>query len=544
MQTAKGKCVCGGIAIGNIYFLKRRRAAVSRAEAENPEVELRRFVQAQRQAVQQQRTLLEKAKAEAGGEAAAVFEIHAMMLEDADFVGRVRELICSERRTAAYAVEKAVQEQAAAFAALTDNPYMQARSADVRDIGQAVLGFLLGGEPALPPEEPFLLAADDLTPSETMRFDRRLLLGLVTRGGSLSSHTAILARSRNLPALVQCGEVEESWNGRPAALDAGSDRIYLDPEPAVLAELEKRRETAQRQKEQLFALKGKPDVTRDGKMVAVCANIGGPADLPAVLENDACGIGLFRSEFLYLNRETYPAEEEQFAAYREVLQAMAPKKVVVRTCDLGADKTAAYMHLAAEPNPALGRRAVRLCLTNRTLFQTQLRALLRASVFGNLAVMFPLITSVRELRACREVLQECRTELEQQGIRTGQVEVGIMVETPAAVLCAEELAQECDFFSIGTNDLLQYTCALDRQNPNLEPFFDPHHPAVLREIQMTVEAGHRHGCRVSICGELGADLSLTQTFLRMGVDAFSVNPECVLAVRGAARGCDACQRTQ
>lgn len=538
MQVATGKSVLGGIAIGKIHFVQKKCSNISAAAAADAEKELNRFLDAQEQAIKQQQALHEKAQAEASADIAEVFEIHAMMLEDDDYVDAIKDLITNQHKSAEYAVKKASDDQAAVFAAMNDNPYMQARSADVQDIGQTMLDVLQGADTQMQGSEPCILAANDLTPSETVRLDKKLLLGFVTRGGSTNSHTAILARSMNIPALLQCKEADESWEGRLAIIDGYNACVYIDPEPDLLKTLQQRQKEDLQKQVLLQELKGKSDTTIDGKTIHVYANIGSPDDLEAVQANDASGIGLFRSEFLYLNSKDYPTEEEQFTAYKKVLLALSPKKVIVRTCDIGADKTVDYMGLAPEANPALGYRAIRICLTNRAFFKTQLRALLRASVFGNLSIMFPMIISLRELRESKKVLQECREELEQLGIQTGKVEVGIMVETPAAVLCADELAEECDFFSIGTNDLMQYTCALDRQNANLEPFSDPHHPAVLREIQMTIEAGHRHNCWVGICGELGADLSLTETFLRMGVDELSVNAKSVLAVRKAIRGCN------
>lgn len=536
MQVAAGKSVLGGIAIGRIRFVRKADSNISDAAAASSKTEMKRFLNAQQQAVKQQQELYQKAQTEANADIAEVFEIHAMMLEDDDYVDAIKKLIVEQQKSAEYAVKKASDDQAAVFASM-DNAYMQARSADVQDIGQAMLNILQGKDIQPQGSEPCILAADDLTPSETVRLDKKLLLGFVTRGGSTNSHTAILARSMNIPALIQCSDVKENWDGELAVIDGYSSCVYLDPEPDLLEKLRQRQQEDLKKQALLQELKGKSDTTADGKTVHVYANIGSPEDVSAVLENDAGGVGLFRSEFLYLNSRDYPTEEEQFTAYKKVVQALAPRKVIVRTCDIGADKTVDYMGLEPEANPALGFRAVRICLTNHDFFKTQLRALLRASAFGNLSIMFPMIISVQELQKCKALLEECRKELEQQGAALGTVEVGTMIETPAAVLCADELAQECDFFSIGTNDLMQYTCALDRQNAKLEPFCDPHHPAVLREIQMTVEAGHRHGCWVGICGEMGADLSLTETFLRMGIDELSVNPKSVLAVRKAVRSC-------
>ena len=468
-----------------------------------------------------------------------MFNIHAMMLDDDDFVDAIKEIINGQHKCAEYAVKTAGDNQAAVFAAM-DDPYLQARSADVIDIAQAILDILQGVDNAtLQGTEPSILVAEDLAPSETVRMDKSLLLGFITREGSSNSHTAILARSMNIPALIQCKEIQEDWDGKMAVVDGYNACVYVDPTPDLLESLKKRQQEDQKKLALLAELKGKPNTTLDGKTVQVFANIGGMSDVGAVQQNDAGGVGLFRTEFVYLNCTDYPTEEYQFEAYKQVLESLAPKKVVVRTCDIGADKTVDYMKLDHEANPALGYRAIRICLTRRDFFKTQLRALLRASAYGNMSIMFPMITSLRELQDAKAVLEECKAELTAEGKKfSDKIEVGTMIETPAAVLVADDLAQECDFFSIGTNDLTQYTCALDRQNAKLEPFFDPHHPAVLKAIRMTIEAGHRHGIWVGICGELGADTALTETFLRMGVDELSMNAKSVLPVRKIIRSID------
>lgn len=538
MQVATGKSILNGIAIGKLKVYKPVKREISSADAADPAAELARFEQAQAKAIEQQTALYEKALVEAGEEIAEVFNIHAIMLEDEDFVDAIKEIITRQGKTAEYAVKTAGDNQAAVFAAM-DDAYMQARSADVLDIEQALLDVLMGTDPAsMQGTEPCILVAEDLAPSETVRLDKSLLLGFIVREGSTNSHTAILARSMNIPALIQCKDIDDSWDGKLGIIDGYNACVYVEPTPDLQKTLEARQQEDLRKTALLQELKGKTNTTIDGKTIEVYANIGGPSDIGSVQLNDAGGVGLFRSEFVYLNSKDYPTEEEQFAAYRHALESLAPKKVVVRTCDIGADKTVDYMQLDKEENPALGYRAIRICLTRKDFFKTQLRALLRASAYGNLAIMFPMITSVRELREAKEILAECRAELEAEGVKMGPVEIGTMIETPAAVLCADELAEECEFFSIGTNDLTQYTCALDRQNAKLEPFFDAHHPAVLREIRMTIEAGHRHGCWVGICGELGADLTLTETFLRMGVDELSVNPKSVLPLRKVIRGID------
>jgi phosphotransferase system enzyme I (PtsI) len=538
MQVATGKSILNGIAIGKLKVYKPASRVISSALFEDSDAELARFEAAQEKAIEQQNTLYEKALREAGEEIAEVFNIHAMMLEDDDFVDAIREIVTSQKKCAEYAVKTAGDNQAAVFSAM-DDPYLQARSADIIDIEHALLDILQGTDPAsMQGTEPCILVANDLAPSETVRLDKSLLLGFIIREGSTNSHTAILARSMNIPALIQCREIDESWDGQVGILDGYNACVYVDPTPDLRKTLEKRRQEDLKKQALLQELKGKSNTTIDGKTINVYANIGGPSDIGAVQQNDAGGVGLFRSEFVYLNSKDYPTEDEQFSAYKHAVETLAPKEVVVRTCDIGADKTVDYMKLDKEDNPALGYRAIRICLTRKDFFKTQLRALLRASAFGKLAIMFPMITSVRELRECKEILEECRRELEAEGVAMKPIEVGTMIETPAAVLCADELAEECDFFSIGTNDLMQYTCALDRQNAKLEPFLDPHHPALLREIRMTIEAGHRHGCWVGICGELGADLTLTETFLRMGVDELSVNPKSVLPLRKVIRGID------
>lgn len=536
MQVATGKSILNGIAIGKIKVYRAPETVISDRQIDDVEAETARFEEARQKAIAQQNALYEKALAEAGEETAAVFEVHGMMLDDDDLVDAIREIIAKQRRTAEYAVRTACDNQAKIFAEM-DDPYMQARSADIDDIGQSMLDFLTGADPnSLQGTEPSILVAKDLAPSETVRLDKSLLLGFVTREGSTNSHTAILARSMNIPALVQCGDVSADWDGKMAIIDGYNSCIYVDPTDDLLRSLKKKQEEDQAGVALLQELKGKDNTTIDGRTVKVYANIGGPSDIGAVQQNDAGGVGLFRTEFVYLNSRQEPGEEEQFEAYRHVLESLAPKQVIIRTCDIGADKTIDYMKLDHEDNPALGYRAIRICLTRKEFFKKQLRALLRASAYGNMGIMFPMIISVRELREAKEILAECRAELEAEGVKIGQYEIGTMIETPAAVLIADDLAKECDFFSIGTNDLTQYTCAIDRQNAKLEPFSDTHHPAVLREIQMTVEAGHRHGTWVGICGELGADTTLTETFLRMGVDELSVNPKSVLPLRKTIRG--------
>jgi len=538
MQVATGKSVLNGIAIGKIKIYKAPKLEISDSLIKDVESELKRFDDARERAIEQQNALYEKALVDAGEDSAEVFSVHAMMLEDDDLLDATNEIIKTQKHTAEYAVKVAFDNQAKVFAEM-DDPYMRERAADIYDIEQAVLNYLFGiNADALQGTEPCILAARDLTPSETVRLDKSLLLGIITKEGSLNSHTAILARSMGIPALVQCKDVDEDWDGREAIIDGYNSCAYIEPTEDLAKSLRKRKEKDAKQKALLQELKGKSNTTIDGKTIQVYANIGGPSDIGLVQQNDAGGVGLFRSEFVYLNSRDYPSEEEQFNAYRLAVETLAPKQVIIRTCDIGADKQVEYMNMAKEENPAMGVRAIRICLTRKDFFKTQLRALLRASAYGNLGIMFPMIISMRELRECKELLAECAEELKKQGVKLGNYAVGIMVETPAAVLIADELAAECDFFSIGTNDLTQYTLAIDRQNAGLDPFLAKHHPAVLRQIKMTIDAGHRQGIWVGICGELGADLALTETFLRMGVDELSVNPVSVLPLRKIIRGID------
>ena len=538
MQVATGKSVLNGISIGKIKVYKAPKLEIDDNLIDDVEDELARFDNARERAIEQQNALYEKAVIDAGEDSAEVFSVHAMMLEDDDLIDATNEIIKTQKHTAEYAVKVAFDNQAKVFAEM-DDPYMKERAADIYDIEHTVLGYLFGiSGDILQGTEPCILVANDLTPSETVRLNKSLLLGIITREGSLNSHTAILARSMGIPALVQCKDVNEDWEGKPAIIDGYNSCAYIEPTGDLEKTLRKRKEKDAKQRALLQELKGKSNTTIDGKTIQVYANIGGPSDIGLVQQNDAGGVGLFRSEFVYLNARDYPSEEEQFNAYRLAIETLAPKQVIIRTCDIGADKQGEYMGMEKEENPALGLRAIRICLTRKAFFKTQLRALLRASAYGTLGIMFPMIISMRELRECKELLAECAEELKKQGVKIGKYAVGIMIETPAAVLIADELAEECDFFSIGTNDLTQYTLAIDRQNAALDPFLAKHHPAVLRQIKMTIDAGHRHGTWVGICGELGADLALTETFLRMGVDELSVNPVSVLSLRKTIRGID------
>ena len=536
VKAATGKSILNGIAIGRLRWFHKREIQAPVRSALTPEEELSRFEQARSKAREQLRRLHDSAVGEVGEDNAAIFEIHQMMLEDEDFLDAVKSVIRTQGGSAEHAVQVTGENFAAAFAAM-DNTYMQARAVDVQDITHRLLTVLTGGDEEPDWDGPYILLADDLTPSETVQLDKGKLLGFVTRKGSANSHTAILARTMGIPALIGV-EVDRNWDGHMAVLDGYNQCLYVDPAADLLSTMEAKRRSDAEQASLLQGLKKKPNVTLDGTEIKVYANIGNAAEVGLALQNDAQGIGLFRSEFLYLNSTDYPTEEEQFAVYRRVVETMAGKKVVVRTLDIGADKQADYFGLDKEENPALGYRAIRICLTRKGLFKTQLRAILRASAYGTVSIMFPMIISVREVRDAKELLEACRQELLSQGYTVGRVEVGIMVETPAAVLIADELAREVDFFSLGTNDLAQYTLAIDRQNPKLDPFYDPHHPALLRMVRMTVEAGHRHGCWVGICGELGADMALTESFLCMGVDELSVSPSAILPLRRRIRSLD------
>ena len=537
MQVATGKSILNGIAIGPLRIYKKEEVQTAQTSNRTPAQEWERFETACAKAKEQLAGLYDKALDEVGEDNAAIFEIHQMMLEDEDYLDAVKSIIDTQGATAEYATETTGENFSAAFAAMED-AYMQARATDVKDISRRVVNILTGqSDAAMQDDQPAILVADDLTPSETVQLDKSKLLGFITRYGSSNSHTAILARTMNIPALIGV-DFDESWDGQLAVLDGYNHCVYIDPAAELLTTMEEKRKTDLKQESLLQGLKKKPNVTLDGKEIKVYANIGNAGDVGLVLQNDAQGIGLFRSEFIYLDSQDFPSEDQQFMLYKRVVETMAGKKVIIRTLDIGADKQAGYFGLDKEENPALGYRAIRICLTRKEIFKTQLRAILRASAFGTVSIMFPMIISVREVRDAKEVLEECKAELKERGVAMGEVEIGIMIETPAAVMVADELAEEVDFFSLGTNDLTQYTLAIDRQNPKLDNFYDAHHPAVLRMIRHTVEAGHRHGCWVGICGELGADSTLTETFLRMGLDELSVSPSAILPLRKLIRGLD------
>lgn len=536
MVVCQGKSVLKGIAIGKIYLYEKQEYVLEQKQVADAEAEVARFEAAKETAIGQLDDLYEKALAEAGEEQAMIFDVHKMMLDDGDYLDAITGLIRSEKVNAEYAVHTTGEQFAAVFASMDDD-YMKARSADVKDISGRVIRILAGiGDGSIASEEPVILLADDLTPSETVSLDKSKILAFVTRNGSANSHTAILARSMNIPALVQTDvELLKEYHGIDAVVDGLDGKLYLDPEEAVLAELVQKKEACGRERAELEKLIGLDNVTRDGRKINVYANIGSPEDVDKVLLNDAGGIGLFRSEFLYLGREDYPSEEEQFEIYKEVLSRMEGKKVIIRTLDIGADKQVDYFKLPKEENPAMGYRAIRICLDRIDVFKTQLRAIYRASVYGTAAIMFPMIISVKEILRIKEIVEEVKAELTAAGIEIAPVELGIMVETPAAVMISEELAKEVSFFSIGTNDLTQYTLAIDRQNQSLDTIYDSHHPAVLRMIRMTIENGHKGGAWVGICGELGADTTLTKTFVDMGIDELSVSPTYVLGLRKAIR---------
>lgn len=534
MEKFEGTSILKEIAIGKIHYYSKEKQVVQRNRVDDTEAELRRYEAAKEKALRQLHELYEKARKEAGEDSAAVFDVYAMILEGDQFDASIRSAIESQNVNAEYAVAVAGDDLAKMFEAM-DDEYFRARSADIRDLSERLISILQGDSvKSAPGVGAVILAAKDLTPSETVQMDKSRLLGFITEFGSSNSHTAILARTMNVPALMGI-PVDEHLEGRIAIIDGVNAALILDPDEETLEYYQKKKRENKRRRELLQELKGKEDVTLDGKHIRLYANIGSVEDTAEALANDAAGIGLFRSEFLYLGKSDYPTEEEQFQAYRTVVQNMAGRKVIIRTLDIGADKQADYFHLDHEDNPAMGYRAIRICLDREEIFRIQLRAILRASAYGNVGIMYPMIISVDEVRRCKEILNEVRGELENREFPVGEIEQGIMIETPAAVMISDLLAEEVDFFSIGTNDLTQYTLAIDRQNAKLDPIYDSHHPAVLRMIRMTVENGHKGGCWVGICGELGADTTLTGEFLRMGIDELSVTPASVLPIRKIIR---------
>lgn len=537
MEKYSGKSIFRKVAIGRIFFYEKNTAVVKRIKVDDPKAEMERFEEAKEAAKAQLQGLYEKALQEVGDSGAAIFEVHMMMIDDLDYNGSIQNMIESQSVNAEYAVAMTGDNFSSMFAEMDDD-YMKARAADVKDISERLVSVLSGVDNDMGNlEEPVILVADDLAPSETVQMDKSKLLAFVTEHGSSNSHTAILARTMNIPAIIGI-PINKEWHGHMAIVDGYAGCVIIDPDEEALEKARKAVAEEEEKQKLLKTLKGQKTITKDGKEIHLYANIGSVADTAAVLMNDAEGIGLFRSEFLYLESDTYPTEAEQFNAYKTVAENMAGKKVIIRTLDIGADKQVDYFELDKEENPALGYRAIRICLTREEVFKTQLRALLRASAYGNISVMFPMIISVDEVKRIKKILEDVKNELREQGIPFKDVEIGVMIETPAAVMISEQLAEEVDFFSIGTNDLTQYTLAIDRQNPKLDEFYDAHHPAVLRMIQMTIENGHKGGAWVGICGELGADMELTETFLRMGVDELSVSPTFVLPVRNKVRELD------
>lgn len=534
MEKLTGKKIYNGIAIGKVLFFAKSEERVTRMHVEDAEAELVRFEEAKKRAIGQLQELYDKAVKEVGELNAQIFEIHQMMLEDDDYNDSIKNIICAQGMNAEYAVATTGDNFSEMFANMEDE-YFKARSIDVKDISERVIGILSGNEnTGLLGNEPVILVAEDLAPSETVQMDKDKLLAFVTRLGSANSHTAILARTMGIPALIGV-EIKPEWDGQLAIVDGIRGELIISPNEAVLKEYREMKTKEEEKKELLLQLKGKETETLSGRKLNLYANIGNIGDLSAVLANDAGGIGLFRSEFLYLEKDTFPTEEEQFQAYRQVAETMAGKKVIIRTLDIGADKQVDYFGLDKEDNPAMGYRAIRICLSQPEIFKTQLRALFRASAFGNISIMYPMITSVSEVRKIKEIVEEVKAELRECEIPFEDVEQGIMIETPAAVMISDLLAKEVDFFSIGTNDLTQYTLAIDRQNARLDAFYDSHHEAILRMLKMVVDNAHKEGIWAGICGELGADTSLTGTFLEMGFDELSVSPASILPVRKIVR---------
>lgn len=540
MITIKGKSVFGGVSIGKIMFYKRNEKVIKRTHVDDVDAEWKRFCDAKDTAVSQLKELYDKAIEDVGEANAMIFEIHQMMLEDLDYLESIENIIRTQEVNAEFAVATTADNFAQMFAAM-DDAYMQGRAADVKDVSERVLDILCGVSGGMKEmAEPCIIAADDLAPSETVQLDKSKVLGFATMYGSSNSHTAILARTMNIPAVIGLGEdLLTKYDGKMAVIDGFTGMLYIDPDEETMKVMEEKRAKDQEQKALLEQLKGKENVTKSGQKINVYANIGNVSDVGAVLKNDAGGIGLFRSEFLYLENSDFPTEEQQFAVYKQVAENMAGKKVIIRTLDIGADKQVDYFGLDKEENPALGYRAIRICLTRKEIFKTQLRALYRAAMFGNISIMFPMIISVAEVHEIKAIIAEVKEELKNEGIPfKDDVELGVMIETPASVMISRELAKEVDFFSVGTNDLTQYTLAIDRQNAKLDKFYDPHHPAVLAMIKMAADNAHAEGAWIGICGELGADLELTEEFLKMGLDELSVSPAMVLPLRKRIRECE------
>ena len=534
MEQFNGKKIYSGVAIGKILFYSKKQNQVVRKKVDDTEAEIQRYEDAKAQAIRELKTLYEKAVKDVGEVNAQIFEVHSMMLEDGDYNDSVYNLIKNQNVNAEYAVATTGDNFAEMFANM-DDEYFKARSIDMKDISERVISVLNGNSStANITDEPVIIVAEDLAPSETVQMDKDKLLAFVTRLGSANSHTAILARTMNIPALIDV-EIQESWNGKIAVVDGYNGLLLVDPDADTLKKYEEKQKEDLEKRELLLTLKGKENVTKSGQKINLYANIGNASDLASVIQNDAGGIGLFRSEFLYLEKDTFPTEEEQFAVYKQVAETMAGKKVIIRTLDIGADKQVDYFNLAHEDNPAMGYRAIRICLTQPEIFKTQLRAIFRASNYGTIAIMYPMIISVAEVKKIKEIVAEVKEELTKEGVPFGEVEQGIMIETPAAAMISDLLAKEVDFFSIGTNDLTQYTLAIDRQNSKLDDFYDSHHEAVLRLIQLVTDNAHKAGIWAGICGELGADTRLTKRFVEMGLDELSVAPSCILPIRKIVR---------
>ena len=540
MITISGKSVFGGVSIGKLMFYKRNDKVIKRTHVDDVDAEWKRFQDAKDTAISQLKGLYDKAIADVGEANAMIFEIHQMMLEDLDYLESIENIIRTQEVNAEFAVATTADNFAQMFAAM-DDAYMQGRAADVKDVSERVLDILCGVDSGMKEmREPCIIAADDLAPSETVQLDKSKVLGFATMYGSSNSHTAILARTMNIPAVIGLGEeLLAEYDGKIAVIDGFTGTIYIEPDEETMKVMQEKRQKDLEQKALLEQLKGKENITKSGQKINVYANIGNVSDVGGVLKNDAGGIGLFRSEFLYLENTDFPTEEQQFSVYKQVAENMAGKKVIIRTLDIGADKQVDYFGLDKEENPALGYRAIRICLTRPEIFKTQLRALYRAAVYGNISIMFPMIISIEEIHKIKAIIADVKEELKKEGIPyRDEVELGVMIETPASVMISRELAKEVDFFSVGTNDLTQYTLAIDRQNSKLDPFYDPHHPAVLAMIKMAADNAHAEGKWIGICGELGADLELTEEFLKMGLDELSVSPAMVLPLRKRIRDCE------
>lgn len=537
MITLQGKGVFGGVAIGKISFYKRTGGQIQRRKIDNPEAEIARFEEAKAKAIEQLGELYDKAVQEVGEGNAMIFQVHQMMLDDLDYVEAITNMITTQEINAEFAVGTTGDNFSQMFASM-DDEYMRERAADVKDISERVVSILSGSqEGGLVTDTPVILASDDLAPSETVQLDKDMVLSFVTQGGSTNSHTAILARTMNIPAIIGLGDgLTEEYEGKMGIVDGATGMLFIEPDEETLKEYQAKQAEYQEKQELLQKLKGEENISLDGQKVKLYANIGNASDIGAVLQNDAAGIGLFRSEFLYLENDDFPTEEEQFKVYKYVAETMAGKQVIIRTLDIGADKQIDYFNLPKEENPAMGYRAIRICLTQKDIFKTQLRALLRASAFGNIAIMFPMIIALEEVLEIKEIVAEVKKELDDEGIPYNkETQLGIMIETPAAAVISDDLAKEVDFFSVGTNDLTQYTTAVDRQNANLEKFYHPHHKGLLRLIKMAADNAHKNGIWIGICGELGADMELTEAFLAMGIDELSVSPACILPLRKKIR---------